>query len=215
MLTDAIARISAAQTWKPSRSRARSPSPALIDRRFKLSACRASLPSTAFTSTITSRAYSSSPASCACSISTSAQRHQRVPHRQSRRGQDLPGQDHAWRVCQAINECCSPPPWTCSTILASQVDHSLIRKLKLYTEPSLLVVDELGYLSLDQHTSNLFYQVSPPATAISAAHSLRPIPLSPTGATSSTTQPSPPPSPIGWWKTPRSSCSAARAFAKG
>jgi len=44
-------------------------------------------------------------------------------------------------------------------LLASQVDHSLIRKLKLYTEPSLLVVDELGYLSLDQQTSNLFYQV--------------------------------------------------------
>jgi hypothetical protein len=39
------------------------------------------------------------------------------------------------------------------------VDHSLIRKLKIYTEPSLLVVDELGYLSLDQQTSNLFYQV--------------------------------------------------------
>ncbi len=39
------------------------------------------------------------------------------------------------------------------------VDHSLIRKLKIYTEPALLVVDELGYLSLDQQTSNLFYQV--------------------------------------------------------
>jgi DNA replication protein DnaC len=35
----------------------------------------------------------------------------------------------------------------------------LIRKLRLYTEPPLLVVDELGYLSLDQQTSNLFYQV--------------------------------------------------------
>ena len=42
---------------------------------------------------------------------------------------------------------------------ASQVDHSLIRKLKTYTEPALLLVDELGYLSLDQQTSNLFYQV--------------------------------------------------------
>src|SRR5882762_10505492 len=50
-------------------------------------------------------------------------------------------------------------------LLASQVDHSLIRKLKIYTEPALLVVDELGYLSLDQQTSNLFYQV------ISARHS--------------------------------------------
>jgi len=44
-------------------------------------------------------------------------------------------------------------------LLASQVDHSLVRKLKVYTEPTLLLVDELGYLSLDQQTSNLFYQV--------------------------------------------------------
>ncbi len=43
-------------------------------------------------------------------------------------------------------------------LLASQVDHSLVRKLKLYTEPTLLVC-ELGYLSRDQQTSNLFYQV--------------------------------------------------------
>jgi len=44
-------------------------------------------------------------------------------------------------------------------LLASQVDHSLVRKLKTYTDPTLLIVDELGYLSLDQQTSNLFYQV--------------------------------------------------------
>ena len=44
-------------------------------------------------------------------------------------------------------------------LLASQVDHCLVRKLKAYTEPSLLVCDELGYLALDQQTSNLFYQV--------------------------------------------------------
>ncbi len=44
-------------------------------------------------------------------------------------------------------------------LLASQVDHSLVRKLKAFTEPTLLIVDELGYLSLDQQTSNLFYQV--------------------------------------------------------
>ena len=35
----------------------------------------------------------------------------------------------------------------------------MIRKLKLYTEPTVLICDELGYLSLDQQTSNLFYQV--------------------------------------------------------
>jgi DNA replication protein DnaC len=50
---------------------------------------------------------------------------------------------------------------------ASQIDHSLIRKLKLYTEPALLVIDELGYLTLDQQTSNLFYQV------VSTRHSHR------------------------------------------
>jgi len=44
-------------------------------------------------------------------------------------------------------------------LVASQVDHSLIRKLKVYTDPTLLICDELGYLSLDQQTSNLFYQV--------------------------------------------------------
>jgi DNA replication protein DnaC len=44
-------------------------------------------------------------------------------------------------------------------LLASQVDHSLIRKLRFYTSPTLLVCDELGYLSLDRQTSNLFYQV--------------------------------------------------------
>lgn len=52
-------------------------------------------------------------------------------------------------------------------LLASQVDHSLVRKLKTYADPTLLVVDELGYLSLDQHNSNLLYQV------ISARHSFR------------------------------------------
>ena len=44
-------------------------------------------------------------------------------------------------------------------LLASQVDHSLVRKLKAYTEPALLICDELGYLALDQQSSNLFYQV--------------------------------------------------------
>ena len=44
-------------------------------------------------------------------------------------------------------------------LLASQVDHSLVRKLKVFTEPAMLICDELGYLSLDQQSSNLFYQV--------------------------------------------------------
>jgi len=35
-------------------------------------------------------------------------------------------------------------------LLASQVDHSVVGKLPYYTEPTLLICDELGYLSLDQ-----------------------------------------------------------------
>jgi DNA replication protein DnaC len=52
-------------------------------------------------------------------------------------------------------------------LLASQADQSLMRKLKIYTDPALMICDELGYLSLDQQTSNLFYQV------ISTRHSQR------------------------------------------
>lgn len=44
-------------------------------------------------------------------------------------------------------------------LIAAQVDHSLLKHLKTYTNPTLLVCDELGYLTLDQQTSNLFYQV--------------------------------------------------------
>ena len=52
-------------------------------------------------------------------------------------------------------------------LTAAQVDHSLVRRLKFYTDPALLICDELGYLALDQQTSNLFYQV------ISTRHGLR------------------------------------------
>src|SRR6202789_829553 len=65
-----------------------------------------------------------------------------------------------WRACQANQRVLFTTAMDMlNHLLASQVDHSLIRKLKIYTEPAMLVVDELGYLSLDQHTSNLFYQV--------------------------------------------------------
>lgn len=72
----------------------------------------------------------------------------------------------AWRACQANRRVLFTTAMDMlNHLLASQVDHSLVRKLKHYTEPELLVCDELGYLSLDQQTSNLFYQV------ISARHS--------------------------------------------
>jgi DNA replication protein DnaC len=65
-----------------------------------------------------------------------------------------------WRACQANQRVLFTTAMDMLNHLhASQVDHSLVRKLKVYCEPTLLVIDELGYLSLDQQTSNLFYQV--------------------------------------------------------
>ena len=65
-----------------------------------------------------------------------------------------------WRACQANQRVLFTTAMDMlNHLLASQVDHSLVRKLKTYTEPALLICDELGYLALDQQTSNLFYQV--------------------------------------------------------
>ena len=65
-----------------------------------------------------------------------------------------------WKACQANQRVLFTTAMDMlNQLLASQVDHSQVRKLKIYTEPTLLLVDELGYLSLDQQTSNLFYQV--------------------------------------------------------
>ncbi len=44
-------------------------------------------------------------------------------------------------------------------LIAAEVDHSLLKKLKYYQSPSLLVCDELGFLALDERSSNLFFQV--------------------------------------------------------
>jgi DNA replication protein DnaC len=65
-----------------------------------------------------------------------------------------------WRACQARGRVLFTTAMDMlNPLLASQVDHSLLRKLKVYTELAALIVDELGYLALDQQTSNLFYQV--------------------------------------------------------
>jgi len=65
-----------------------------------------------------------------------------------------------WRACQANQRVLfSTAMDMLNHLNASQVDHSLVRKLRVYTEPALLIIDELGYLALDQQTSNLFYQV--------------------------------------------------------
>ena len=61
-----------------------------------------------------------------------------------------------WRACQAnLPVLFTPAMDMLNHLLASQVDHSLLRTLKRYTSPSLFLCDELGYLSLDQQTSNL------------------------------------------------------------
>lgn len=65
-----------------------------------------------------------------------------------------------WRACQANCRVLFTPAMSMlNQLVASQVDHSLVRRLKAFTDPVLLICDELGYLSLDQQTSNLFYQV--------------------------------------------------------
>jgi hypothetical protein len=50
-------------------------------------------------------------------------------------------------------------------MLASQVDHSLFRKLKAYTEPTALVIDELGYLASISRLRICFIKSSPHGTA--------------------------------------------------
>ncbi len=65
-----------------------------------------------------------------------------------------------WRACQAnVRVLFTTAMDMLSHLLASQVDHSLVRKLRTYTEPAFLLIDDLGYRALDQETSNLFYQV--------------------------------------------------------
>lgn len=49
-------------------------------------------------------------------------------------------------------------------LIAAEADHSLLKKLQYYNSPTLLVVDEIGYLPLGTQGSNLFFQV------ISARH---------------------------------------------
>lgn len=49
-------------------------------------------------------------------------------------------------------------------LIAAEADKSLVKKLKCYQTPDLLVIDELGYLSLGVQGSNLFFQI------ISARH---------------------------------------------
>jgi DNA replication protein DnaC len=44
-------------------------------------------------------------------------------------------------------------------LISAEADHSLLKKLYHYQSQALLVVDEIGYLSLGEAGSNLFFQV--------------------------------------------------------
>jgi DNA replication protein DnaC len=44
-------------------------------------------------------------------------------------------------------------------LVAAHADHSLDQALRRYTHPRLLIIDELGYLPLDKHGRDLFFQV--------------------------------------------------------
>jgi len=44
-------------------------------------------------------------------------------------------------------------------LIAAEADRSLLKKLHYYQSPTLLVVDELGYLSLGQQGSDFFFEV--------------------------------------------------------
>jgi DNA replication protein DnaC len=44
-------------------------------------------------------------------------------------------------------------------LIAAEADRSLLKKLHYYQSPDLLVCDELGYLSLGEQGSHLFFQV--------------------------------------------------------
>ncbi len=46
-----------------------------------------------------------------------------------------------------------------NSLIAAEADRSLLKKLAVYQKPELLICDELGYLSLGQQGSNLFFQV--------------------------------------------------------
>ena len=53
-------------------------------------------------------------------------------------------------------------------LIAAEADHSLVKKLAYYQSPTLLIIDEIGYLPLGSHGSNLFFQV------ISSRHQNKP-----------------------------------------
>jgi DNA replication protein DnaC len=71
----------------------------------------------------------------------------------------------AYAACNAnIKVLFTPAIDMINHLIAAEADHSLLKQLQAYQAPELLVCDELGYLSLGQQGSHLFFQV------ISARH---------------------------------------------
>ncbi|KPA17980.1 IstB-like ATP-binding protein domain protein [Candidatus Magnetomorum sp. HK-1] len=46
-----------------------------------------------------------------------------------------------------------------NNLIAAEADKSLLKKLKYYVNPALLVCDEIGYLPMGEEGSKLFFQV--------------------------------------------------------
>ena len=66
----------------------------------------------------------------------------------------------AYAACNAnIKVLCTTAIDMINQLIAAEADHSLLSKLHYYSTPDLLVCDELGYLSLGQQGSHLFFQV--------------------------------------------------------
>ena len=120
-----------------------------------------STPSIASTSNITRAAWSEKPASSASWISGFSTKAPRRPDRESRRRKNVPRQDHCLARLSGQSARSVHHRHGHAEPIARFAGRSLTRSASSssYTDPTLLVIDELGYLSLDQQTSNLFYQV--------------------------------------------------------
>jgi IstB-like ATP binding protein len=94
---------------------------------------------------------------------------------------------------------------------AQESARGLARRFQHYSQPALLVVDEVGYLSYDSRAADLLFQVVGRRYEKKTSRS-RPTCPSPTGRPCF---PTPPPSSIGSSTTRRSSRSKAPAIAAG
>jgi len=66
----------------------------------------------------------------------------------------------AYAACNAnIKVLCPTAIDMINPLMAAEADHSLLKQLHHYYAPDLLVCDALGYLSLGQQGSHLFFQV--------------------------------------------------------